>query len=146
MSESNTLESLFKLMHMAKRHMLKQIESLDLGVPPTHVRLIKIIGKNKACTANDIVQFLDRDKAQVTRVLNSLIEQELIMKLPNPQDKRSQHLRLTPCGEAIYYKIQQMDKELIGKMVGGLSEHEQQQFQQSVHKMSANFARSMTDK
>ncbi|CAM3241479.1 hypothetical protein VIRA109638_16750 [Vibrio rarus] len=101
MSNSRSLESVFHLVHMLKREMYKQIGSLDLNIAPMHIRVLKIMGKKPVCTAIDIAHFLDRDKAQVTRLLNSLIDMELIKKVPSLEDKRSQRLLISEKGADI---------------------------------------------
>ncbi|EGR9007363.1 MarR family transcriptional regulator [Vibrio vulnificus] len=121
MSDPKSLDTLFKLVHALKRNVHKHIEKLDLDIAPMHVRVLKIIAKKPQCTAVDIANFLDRDKAQVTRLLSSLIKQELIVKEPNPEDKRSQCLRVTPIGQEIIDKLDGVDIVMFEKMKAGIN-------------------------
>ena len=138
MSDNTSLESIFRLVHSLKRQMSEQIESLDSEIAPMNIRVMKIITKKSPCTAIDIAHFLNRDKAQVTRLVNALINQELVKKSPNPEDKRSQLLVLTNKGEEIMTKVSNIDREMLQRMTKGMNEDELEQFSQIARKMAQN--------
>ncbi|GAB2645609.1 MarR family winged helix-turn-helix transcriptional regulator [Vibrio panuliri] len=138
MSDTKSLDTLFQLVHSVKRNLHEQIEQLELDIAPMHVRVLKIVTHQPNCSAVDISGFLSRDKAQVTRLLNALIEKGLIAKLPNPQDKRSQCLKVTEKGQEIVSKITSIDAKLHDKMTKDLSSEQLAQFEQVVGKMVAN--------
>ena len=138
MSDNTSLESIFRLVHSLKRKMSEQIESLDSEIAPMNIRVMKIITKKSPCTAIDIAHFLNRDKAQVTRLVNALINQELVKKSPNPEDKRSQLLVLTNKGGDIMTKVSNIDREMLQRMTKGMNEDELEQFSQIASKMAQN--------
>lgn len=138
MSEGKSLDSLFKLVHAVKRNVHEKIEALDLDIAPMHVRVLKIITKKPQCTAVDIANFLDRDKAQVTRLLSALIKQELIVKEPNPEDKRSQCLAITERGKAIVVQLSEVDNEMFEKMKIGIDSDELATFERVAKAMAQN--------
>ena len=138
MSEGKSLDSLFKLVHAVKRNVHEKIEALDLDIAPMHVRVLKIITKKPLCTAVDIANFLDRDKAQVTRLLSALIKQELIVKEPNPEDKRSQCLAITERGKAIVDQLSEVDSEMFEKMKIGIDSDELATFERVAKAMAQN--------
>ncbi|MDK9740096.1 MarR family transcriptional regulator [Vibrio sp. D404a] len=138
MSEGKSLDSLFKLVHAVKRNVHEKIEALDLDIAPMHVRVLKIITKKPQCTAVDIANFLDRDKAQVTRLLSALIKQELIVKEPNPEDKRSQCLAITERGKAIVDQLSEVDSEMFEKMKIGIDSDELATFERVAKAMAQN--------
>lgn len=94
----NSMESLFQLVHAIKRQLHQATEHLDLELTPMHIRVIKVIDRKSPCTAMDITGFLGRDKAQITRLINLLIQKGLVSRDQNPGDKRSHYLRLTGSG------------------------------------------------
>lgn len=140
MSEEKSLHRLFQLVLSIKRHLHGQIEELHLPVTPMHVRVLKIIANKPQCTAIDIAQFLDRDKAQVTRLLSSLISEKMITTEPNPQDKRSKRLGLTEEGHLIMDKITTIDKEMFDTMTTGLSDEDIAMFRRVAGKMVQNLS------
>ncbi|WP_375749224.1 MarR family winged helix-turn-helix transcriptional regulator [Vibrio sp. HN007] len=138
MSDPKSLDTLFMLVHGLKRNVHENIETLNLDIAPMNVRVLKIISKKPQCTAVDIANFLDRDKAQVTRLLSSLIKHELIVKEPNPEDKRSQCLRITEAGQAIMMRISETDTAMLKKMQKGIATEELEQFYNVARQMAKN--------
>ena len=141
MSDRNTLDSLFHLLHALKRQLHEQAGLLKLDITPMHIRVLKIIDRKKDCTAIDIASFLGRDKAQVTRLVNTLIEKGLLVKAPNPNDKRSHYLRITEAGDEIVAKIIDIDTDTIQKMTMNLSHKEIEEFQRVTHLMTENLSK-----
>lgn len=138
MSQPRTLDNLFHLVHVLKRQLHEQVEQLDLPIAPMHVRVIKIISKKSPCTAMDVVSVLNRDKAQVTRLIKTLLEEGFIEKRPNPEDKRSQCLLTTEKGNAILAKIKTIDDEIFRKMTNEVSNEELIIFQIIAKKLANN--------
>ncbi|MBY7730388.1 MarR family winged helix-turn-helix transcriptional regulator [Vibrio bathopelagicus] len=138
MPDNTSLESIFRLVHSFKRQMREQIESLDSEIAPMNIRVMKIITKKSPCTAIDIANCLCRDKAQVTRLVNTTINQELVKKSPNPEDKRSQLLVLTDKGEEIMGKVSNIDRDMLQRMTKGMTEDELEQFSKIANKMAKN--------
>ncbi len=129
MSDYKSLESLFQLVHVLKREMHHCAEEIGFDITPMHIRVLKIIDRKKGCTAIDIANFLERDKAQVTRLLNALLKQNLIVKVPNPEDKRSQCLRIGTEGEVIISKIKDIDSHIFQKITANLSHEDLSEFE-----------------
>ncbi|GAA4882708.1 MarR family winged helix-turn-helix transcriptional regulator [Ferrimonas pelagia] len=141
MSEQALLGSLFRLAHSLKKQTHQYIEEMDLSIAPMHVRVMKIIQHRAPCTANDVVQYLSRDKAQVTRLLKTLLEEDLIKRIPNPNDKRSQLLSVTSMGEAIMEQIEDSDRITFATMTRNLSEQEIAEFQRVATIMAQNLTK-----
>lgn len=141
MSNPKSLDNLFHLVHVLKRQLYEQIEQLELPIAPMHVRVIKIISKQSPCTAMDVVNFLNRDKAQVTRLIKTLIEEGFIEKRPNPEDKRSQCLLTTEKGNEVLAKIKAVDAEIFQKMTSNVSEEELEAFQVVAGKLAENLSK-----
>ncbi len=142
MSNPKSLDNLFHLVHVLKRQLHEHIEQLELPIAPMHVRVIKIISKQSPCTAMDVVNFLNRDKAQVTRLIKTLIEEGFIEKRPNPEDKRSQCLLTTEKGNEVLAKIKAVDTEIFQKMTLNVSEEELEAFQLVAGKLAENLSKN----
>lgn len=136
MNDVNTIEATFRLVHALKRAIHHQIDVLQLDVAPMHVRVLKIIDRRHPCTAMDIAQILHRDKAQVTRLMNGLIDQGLVRKEANPEDKRSHYLELNEKGHDIIQKIAVVDAAIMDCLRQELSDAELSQFRELSLKMA----------
>ncbi|WP_043991470.1 MarR family transcriptional regulator [Vibrio sp. AND4] len=141
MLNPKSLDNLFHLVHALKRQLHEQVEQLELPIAPMHVRVIKIISKQSPCTAMDVVNFLNRDKAQVTRLLQTLIAEGFIEKRPNPEDKRSQCLLTTDKGNKVLDKIKVVDAEIFQKMTLNVSDDELAAFQITTGKLAENLVK-----
>lgn len=138
MNDTRSLDYLFKLVHCLKRNMQEQIEILGVDISPMHLRVLKIIIAKPSCNAADIASFLQRDKAQVTRLLNQLIRLDLIKKEVNEADKRSQHLCITSGGQELMSQLVDKDKVVFDKMTSSLTNKELDIFENVIRKMTDN--------
>ncbi|WP_447470120.1 MarR family winged helix-turn-helix transcriptional regulator [Vibrio harveyi] len=109
--------------------------------PKLEASFIKIISKQSPCTAMDVVNFLNRDKAQVTRLIKTLIEEGFIEKTPNPDDKRSQCLLTTEKGNDVLAKIKTVDAKIFQKMTLDVSDDDLAAFQITAGKLADNLAK-----
>ena len=143
MSKPNTTESIFRLMHALKCNIGHELESQNLGLVPMQMRVLMMIHKRPNCTANDIVQAIRRDKAQITRLIAGLIDQQLIRKEPNPNDKRSQLLVFTDEGHRLQSLLLKQLDAMQKKITSGLSEQEVELFEAVSAKMAKNLELSV---
>ena len=116
---------LHQLMYAYKHLLLKGIDAHDIDLPVTHIRILKGVHYHSQhpnqCTANAIAEFMQRDKAQITRALNALMDSNLIMKTHNPLDGRSQLLKLTAEGAHIVAQIQAIDDQAVATLTQDLN-------------------------
>lgn len=121
MSSLPLSETLHKLVHAYKTQLRSDIMAQNITLPVTHIRVLKGVCRNPECTAQSIAQRMQRDKAQITRVLNELQHTRLITKIDNPNDGRSQLLRPTRAGEKIMAQIMIAERQTVAHMTQGLS-------------------------
>lgn len=138
MAEFNAVETIRLLAHAIKKQLAIQLEAEALGLVPMQVRVMKIIHGCSPCTALDIASFIQRDKAQVTRLISGLMDQQLIKKVPNPQDKRSQLLLLTEEGDRIQARLSKLTRQAEQSMIEGIAEEDMQIFFAVAQKMLNN--------
>lgn len=138
MSKSKTIDTIFHLMHSLKGQLSDNLEAQQAGVVPMQARVLMIIHKQENCTANDIVKTIKRDKAQITRLISSLINQGLLRKEPNPDDLRSQLLVFTTQGEKVKDLVLAQVESIQKKVTKGLTKQEVDQFEIIAAKMIKN--------
>ncbi|MDO6593747.1 MarR family winged helix-turn-helix transcriptional regulator [Neptuniibacter sp. 1_MG-2023] len=138
MSNQKSLENLFRLVHGLKRQMYKKTEQLSLDLTPMHIRALKIVDRKKPCTAVDIAGILGRDKGQVTRLINTLIDKGLIEREPNPNDKRSHYLSITDAGMTVVEEVMKIDADTVNKMTQNLKREELAEFERISELMANN--------
>ncbi|UTW13097.1 MarR family winged helix-turn-helix transcriptional regulator [Marinobacterium rhizophilum] len=143
MTDSPIGEALHQLLHAYKRAMQQsyQAHGIDFGIG--HIRSLKVIRAHQAspespCTAQQIVARLQRDKAQIARLVKDLLAAELIDRHDNPDDRRSQILRLTPAGEAMLRRIQDAEQHASLRLSRGLSQDDLHSFIRLAKSMTGN--------
>lgn len=87
-------------------------------------RLIAVIAEVEAVTQADIGERTRMDKVTVSRAAIALVERGLLARAPNPGDKRSHHLSLTPSGRDLYASVAPKALELERTIFSRFSEKE----------------------
>ncbi|GHA13877.1 MarR family transcriptional regulator [Arenicella chitinivorans] len=142
MADISAIESVRCLAHAVKKHLAIQLEIQALGLVPMQVRVMKIVHRRSHCTALDVASVIQRDKAQITRLISGLIDLGLIEKVPNPQDKRSQFLLLTPTGEKMQASLSKLTSRVEHSMTAGIAEGDMHTFFVVAQQMLKNLEQS----
>ncbi|MBU0537875.1 MAG: MarR family transcriptional regulator [Gammaproteobacteria bacterium] len=133
-------EILHSLTHAYKSGLRTAVKEQQIPLPITHIRALKGIRSNPHCTAQSIAQRMQRDKAQITRVLNELLQDGFISKSDNPEDRRSQLLHLTKAGEKIVAQLDTIEQQTSSAMTANLSDEEMTLFIRIANTMISNLS------
>ncbi|WP_445946663.1 MarR family winged helix-turn-helix transcriptional regulator [Shewanella sp.] len=128
MKTPNLVEAVFKLIYAFKSQLSQELAAEDISVPIMYMKMLKMISAIEGCTAQVLAQSLKRDKAQITRVVQDMIAKSLIVRVPNPDDKRSQLLSVSPEGVLLLQKMLQVEQRILTRMSANVSEEEIAQF------------------
>jgi DNA-binding MarR family transcriptional regulator len=136
-------EALHQLLHAYRRSMRQSYQEVGIDLAVAHIRSLKVIhhhqqSAQEPCTARLIAVSIERDKAQIARLVKDLLAAELIEKQDNPEDRRSQFLRLTQTGEAMLARIREAEQRASLRMAQGLSEDEMDSFVRLATAMTDN--------
>jgi len=142
MQEQNPVNAAFRLAHALKRNVLHRIDCESMPITPMHVRVLKVIENHKDCTANGLANMLDRDKAQVTRLVNKLVEQGIVGRENNPADKRSQLLVIAEGGRDLLASIETIDQDVLAKISDQISAEELASFTKIATKMAESIEKA----
>ncbi|QIR15619.1 MarR family winged helix-turn-helix transcriptional regulator [Shewanella aestuarii] len=121
MDKSAITDSIFSIMTAYRLAMRSTLKANEIGLNAMHVKCLTFINKSRQCTANDIVNYFGRDKAQVARLIKEMIDNQWLTKSANPDDKRSQILSLTKEGIALAELISSTQNEVHQHMQQHLS-------------------------
>ncbi|WP_251976777.1 MarR family winged helix-turn-helix transcriptional regulator [Salinicola avicenniae] len=112
MSDTSVGESLHQLMHAYKRALRRAYRESGSELAVSHIRTLKAVRTLSPCTAGEVAQCLQRDKAQITRLTRELVESGTVTRTANPADGRSQLLALTEAGEALLTRIDACERHV----------------------------------
>ena len=113
--------TLFALMQRYRVTIRDAINANELGLNAMHVQCLHIIANNIDCTANDIVVKMQRDKAQIARLVKELINLSLLVKKASETDKRRFVLSFTVEGKTLYTKLLKAEQTINDKMCKDLT-------------------------
>ncbi len=120
MPDPSLSESVHRLMHAYKYLLREGVRKQNVDLPVTQIRALKGICRMPECTAQSLALRLQRDKAQITRVLNDLIDAGAIVKADNPDDRRSQLLKPTARGKKLMARLDAAEEWAVAQLTRNL--------------------------
>ncbi|MGO2365926.1 MAG: MarR family winged helix-turn-helix transcriptional regulator [Pseudoalteromonas sp.] len=138
MTQQNLAATLFTLAQSYRVTVRNSINANELGINALHVRCLHIIAQTPDCTANDIVQQTQRDKAQIARLLKELIKLNLVTKCADENDKRSFILSFTTAGEQLLQKLHAAEQSVDELLCKGLDQSQIDNFLHTANTMISN--------
>jgi DNA-binding MarR family transcriptional regulator len=75
------------------------------GMTRTQWRVLANLGRFGAMTARDICRISHIEKTKVSRAVAAMEAEGLLDRTPSPEDRRAEHLSLTPHGKAVFAEL-----------------------------------------
>ncbi|HLI01122.1 MAG TPA: MarR family transcriptional regulator [Acidimicrobiales bacterium] len=77
-----------------------------LGLEPRHFLLLRGVGAMAGCSQQAIAAGVEIPPSRMVALVDELEERKLLVRVPNPEDRRAYALRLTPAGRRVLAKAQ----------------------------------------
>jgi DNA-binding MarR family transcriptional regulator len=100
--------------------------------------LLRLDTKAGQVTQQDLVEYLGIDKTSMVRIIDELVQANLISRAPNPADRRFHQIHLTDQGKALMPEIRGAINNVNNLMMNGLSDAESDQFILSLQHIQDN--------
>ena len=136
--ETVTRDAILEVFSNYKGVLKVKYRTTNIVSTPMHSLTLQIINRETDCTSQRVSRVLNRDKAQIAKLIGELIGQGFVVGLVSPSDKRRRILSLTPEGKAALRALQRVEKTSIRQMTKGLSAEEVDQFVKTARKMVDN--------
>jgi DNA-binding MarR family transcriptional regulator len=94
----------------------------ELGIGPTEVAALGLLYHSGPHTPSDIGQRLNLTSGSVTALLDRLEGAAFVSRTPNPDDRRSLLVTLTPAGQHAMQWFWERIEEVIAEALGGVPE------------------------
>jgi DNA-binding MarR family transcriptional regulator len=88
-----------------------------------HIAMRHIL-KSTGASQQMLVESMNKDKAQIARIVARLLRQNLIIKQENPEDKRAVLLNLSHKGEKLLARLDLFELEIMDEMLSDFSDKE----------------------
>jgi len=121
------IEGFANAFHGFKVRLAQEFNSQGLSNPPVHLKVLRLIDTLAPCTSQNLAQVLERDKAQVTRLLQDMKNLGLVEQTANPEDKRSHFLQLTHLGKTQLQTMVKAEKQILRAVSQALTKADQEQ-------------------
>lgn len=130
--------SFIVLSYKYKSVALKALREAGLNIAPMHIRSLHTINSLDVCTANDLVELMDRDKGQIARLVKEMIEKGFVERVQNPDDKRSQFIEITAFGHETLKQMLAIEADIIKNMRASITDKQLQKFNELAFLMTDN--------
>ncbi|MEM1180128.1 MAG: MarR family transcriptional regulator [Acidobacteriota bacterium] len=127
------LDRLMRRLHCTMRQRAEVVDRARIG-PFGAMTLVTIIDR-EPLPIQSLARQLSRDKAQITRTVKMLEETGLVQRTRSPTDGRVWLVSLTEKGHAHVAGYRELLTEIVGRLTGGLDDHERSQFSTVLAKM-----------
>ena len=142
--EHRLMLDVVRISHNGRRKLIKHAEEK----PHRHRgygRILDLLAAHGELTQQQVAQMLGIRPQSASEAVTSLEEQGLLKKLPNPQDKRSSLLYITPEGRDRQLQMQQERMENACRIFAPLSEEEKYTLQCLLGKVVAALEENKED-
>lgn len=139
MKNSHSIHSLlFDLLFIIQIEMKKVVKKTDSSLSPIEILILRVLVEQGEMTQQQLAQSVYKDKAQITRLIQALVKKELILKQPNPDDKRSFIVAATDRVKTKVIGFIEYERNLVNKMLEGASEKERENMKNLLKLMKNN--------
>ena len=91
---------------------------------PVEFTILMLVASNRDATQKQLSQALAVSAPNVTTLLDRMGERDLLARVRNQTDRRSQHVRLTRKGAALVREVREISRTMERDLVRALSEAE----------------------
>ncbi|WP_051695242.1 MarR family winged helix-turn-helix transcriptional regulator [Caulobacter sp. UNC358MFTsu5.1] len=120
-TEVEALDLLGGVMDLVKARMSAALSAEGQKLLLMEAHVLRIVLARQNCTQLDVVRETRRDKAQIGKLIRSLVGYGLLRQSPDPSDARRQRLILTAEGEEAARRCQQHRLTIAKQLFAGVS-------------------------
>lgn len=119
-----------------KLGVLERSEAICCGITLTQCHVIVETGRKKQISVNELSELLNLDKSTVSRTVEQLVTQDIILREPDPNDRRYVILQLTSKGDRLFIEIEERMEAYFAEMLALIPEEKREQVIESLQLFS----------
>jgi len=113
-------------------------ELAPLDITGAQYIILMSIAHGEVNCASDLCKGISYDPGAMTRMLDRLERRGLVIRVANPEDRRTFHLELTEEGKAVVPKLRAIGMKVVNRFLDGFSGKEAQQLERLLLRMLEN--------
>ncbi|MBU3161596.1 MarR family transcriptional regulator [Clostridium frigoris] len=132
------MQNLSYLIIKASRHLKNKLDKAlkEFGITAAQFSvIIQIYSSDQPITAAEIAKKLGSDRPTISGIINKLEKKGIVLKIDNPEDKRSSYLEIHKESNKLVEKIKIISDELTINIFSIYSEEETKQFTRMIFKL-----------
>lgn len=133
-----TLTYRLHLLHKATDHETYQLYQERIGLGLSECRCLASIGTFSPLSVNHLAQATNLNKAQASRAAQALVQKGLVIKTPDPIDKRGVILNLSKEGQVYWEKVMMIVEQRNEEIFSSLSAEQLAQFSSLLDQLIAS--------
>ncbi|WGX76227.1 MarR family transcriptional regulator [Paraclostridium bifermentans] len=117
---------------------VRKLKNNGINITFEQFTILTMLWDNENLCQYNLAQLTNRDQASTSRLINTLIKNELIIRQCCPSDKRINRIKLTEKGELLKESVESIARECFEEAVNGISKEEIEQGMKFLTKISEN--------
>lgn len=141
--EVEGLDRIGRVMDLVKAHLSHALRADGEGLQLMEAHVLRIILAGGGCSQLDVVRETRRDKAQIGKLVASLVARGLLTKGADPSDGRRQLLALTSAGERVARQSLRQREIIADKLFAAVSADELQSLLGTLARLEARLSQDL---
>lgn len=112
-----------------------------IGVTRPQWQVLTLLKRNEGINQGGLAEILEVEPITLGRMIDRLQDAELVVRRPDPTDRRAWRLHVTDRGEQLIEQLQPFARETFALALEGIGEEEQQLLMATLDRMRANMSR-----
>ncbi len=133
------LEKTVKLMKLSFSRILLLHPEIDITVDQWVI--IQLVNKHETLSQQELSELSFKDAPTITRMIDLLVSKEILLRNPDPNDRRKYLITLTTQGEAIFEEVHPLVQEFRTEAYAGISSDELKSLEKISNKIFENLSK-----
>lgn len=103
--DENTIILAGKLTHMISLHITRLFREKGYPVTVEQFTVLTVLWYSNGIPQKRIAESLNRDKTSITRIIDNMIKENLVVRIPSEKDKRIKLIYLTHKGKTLQSEL-----------------------------------------
>ncbi|MCQ2141782.1 MAG: MarR family transcriptional regulator [Bacteroidales bacterium] len=124
-----------------KQYISRLLKENGIDLTPEQFLLIDLLWNQGAMSQQSIADTMQKDKNSVTKLVDGLERKQLVVRVKDKHDRRSNLVHLTQKAEAMKSATKEKGISMLEEILVGISEEELKSFLDVLAKMNQNMSR-----
>lgn len=137
-SETINFYLLDKAIRTYRNYSQKKLKENGYSITVDQWLIVKVLHENPGISQVDLAERVFKDNASVTRIIDLLVKSKYLSRKKNPKDLRTSILKVTPAGEEIINKVQDLVLQNRRNAQSGIAYEELENLNSTLQKIILN--------